>query len=336
LNIKPKSILISRTDSIGDVVHTLPMAKVLKDNFPEVKITFLATEYTRPIIEACKFIDNFFDVSEFLNKKRHERIKWDTIIHVFPRKEIAIKAKELGIPLRIGTSGRIFHLRTCNKLIGLSRKNSDLHEAQLNLKLLEAFNFKTDFTLSDIQQFFGLVNIESLQDIYKNYIKRDKYNLIIHPKSKGNAREWSLNNFIQLINSLDSKRFNILISGTKEERKLLNEIFKQVGNKVTDITRLMNLPQFISFINKCDGFIGNSTGPLHLAAVLGKDALGIYPPIRPMHPGRWAPIGKKAKFFAVDKKCNDCRKKPKECHCINEIKPEEIKRAINNLSNSSN
>jgi ADP-heptose:LPS heptosyltransferase len=42
--------VISRTDSIGDVILTLPMAQVLKLNFPDSTISFLGRSYTREII----------------------------------------------------------------------------------------------------------------------------------------------------------------------------------------------------------------------------------------------------------------------------------------------
>jgi ADP-heptose:LPS heptosyltransferase len=40
-----------------------------------------------------------------------------------------------------------------------------------------------------------------------------------------------------------------------------------------------------------DGVVAASTGPLHLAALAGTRALGLFSPQRPIHPGRWAPIG---------------------------------------------
>ncbi|RYG01290.1 MAG: glycosyl transferase family 9, partial [Chitinophagaceae bacterium] len=42
----PENIIISRTDSIGDVVLTLPMAKIIKQQFPDCRIAFLGKEYT--------------------------------------------------------------------------------------------------------------------------------------------------------------------------------------------------------------------------------------------------------------------------------------------------
>lgn len=325
----PKNIIISRTDSIGDVILTLPIAKVLKDHFPQIQIAFLGKAYTKPVIEACVYIDSFIDLEDFnagpvtINGQKPE-----AILHVFPIAAIAKRAKTLGIPLRIGTTNRLYHWTTCNRLVKLSRKKSPLHESQLNLKLLSSLGINQDYSLEDISHFFGLTHLQELKPAFKNLIQPGKYNLILHPKSQGSAREWGLDNFIKLISSLDQNRFNIFISGTEKERALITPIFDSVGDKVTDITGRMDLSQFIAFINASDGLVANSTGPLHIAAALGKDAYGIYPPMRPIHPGRWAPVGPNAMVFVLHKDCEDCRKSPESCHCIKEIKALEIKLAI--------
>jgi heptosyltransferase-3 len=88
---------------------------------------------------------------------------------------------------------------------------------------------------------------------------------------------------------------------------------------IHDITGKLSLPEFITFINLCDGIVAASTGPLHIAGALGKIALGLYPPIQPMDPLRWAPIGLKADFIVLDKNCNFCRTKPDACLCMQKI-----------------
>lgn len=305
---------------------TLPIAKILKDHFPDIYIAFLGRSYTKAVIDACEYVDEFIDLEDFLTNNITINGKTpEAILHVFPVSRIAKRAKELKIPFRIGTTNRLYHWFTCNKLIKLSRKNSSLHEAQLNIKLLAAFNINTDYSLSEIQTFSGFNRIKPLPERFKHFISNEKYNLILHPKSQGSAREWGLENFIALIKSLDKNKFNILISGTSKERALLDKLFDTVGAEVTDITGLMTLEEFIAFINACDGLIANSTGPLHIAAALGKDALGIYPPIRPMHPGRWAPLGKKTKVFVLDKSCDDCRNDETNCICIKLIDFNNVK-----------
>jgi len=301
-----KNIIISRTDSIGDVILTLPLAKIVKEKYPAVKIGFMGKAYTKAVIESCSYVDEFIDVADFLKQEiLVNGAKPEAIIHVFPVKEIAIRAKALKIPFRIGTTNRLYHWSTCNKLIRLSRKKSDLHEAQLNTKLLAALNINKDFSLEELGNSFGFNKVQSLPNDLAKLIDPSKFNLILHPKSQGSAREWGLDNFIALIKELPRQDYKIFISGTQKERESLDPLFTNVGNLVTDICGRMDLKTFISFINACDGLVANSTGPLHIAAALGKKAIGIYPNLRPMHPGRWRPLGKNATFVTTSEANSD-------------------------------
>jgi ADP-heptose:LPS heptosyltransferase len=329
----PSNIIISRTDSIGDVVLTLPVAAVLKKNFPEMKIAFMGRPYTKPVIEACEYVDEFIDATDFLNNKITVAGESpQAIIHVFPAAAIATRAKHLRIPLRIGTTNRLYHWFTCNELVKLSRKNSSLHEAQLNLALLKPFGINENFSLQKISELIGMNKIETLNENFASLISVEKYNLIIHPKSQGSGREWPLENFIELIKMLDIKRFNIFISGTEKEYAALKPLFAQVGDRVTNIAGKMSLAQFISFIKKCDGLLANSTGPLHIAAALGRDAFGIYVPLRPIHPGRWAPVGPKTKIFVRDEICEKCKGPDNSCACILQINALAVKAALDKAS----
>lgn len=326
LNGIPENIILSRTDSIGDTVLCLPMAKVLKDHFPAVKIGYLGKEYTRSVIEACTYIDHFIELEDFLHKPVHIAGRPpQCIIHVLPKRAVAARAKQLKIPLRIGTTNRLYHWTTCNKLIRLSRKNSPLHEAQLNLKLLKPLGVADDLSLQTIGQSYGLQPTQPLPEPVADLIELDKYNLILQTRSKGNGREWGLPNFVQLIKSLDQQVFRIFISGTKEERASIQPLFDEAGDLVTDLTGRLTLEQLLSFISRCDGMVASGTGPIHLAAALGIDALGLYPPLHPIHPGRWKPLGPKARFFVVNRSCSDCKGMRAPCHCINDISWKEIK-----------
>jgi heptosyltransferase-3 len=325
-------ILLSRTDAIGDVILTLPMAGIIKKYLPECKIIFLGKSYTKPVIALSEHVDEFINYDEMSQNAGAEswlkKINADAIIHVFPRKEIAYAARKAGIPMRIGTSHRIYHLITCNKLIALGRKNSELHEAQLNLKLLEPFGITDLPHLNEIHEYFGFSKIPLLPDSLKKLIDADKFNLIFHPSSNASAREWPLENYFQLIHLLDRKKFKIFITGQTQENILYNQWRKSLPDFVTDCTGLMTLPELISYIHACDGLIACSTGPLHIAAALNKKVIGLYPPIRPMHTGRWGGLGDQVKNISLNKSCVDCKNNPVQCHCMNEIQVDEIKQEI--------
>ena len=327
--MKTQRIIISRTDSIGDVMLTLPLAGILKKYFPDIYILFLGSAYTKDIVDCCEYIDEFIDwtlLSNLLENgaiielKKHNA---DSILHVFPRKEIAVLAKKANIKNRIGTTNRTYHWLNCNQLVKLSRKKSDLHESQLNTKLLKPLGIDKDFNLSEITSYYGFSKINTLPDVFNLLIDKEKFNLILHPKSKGSAREWGLENYASLIEILPVDKYKIFISGTSTEAALMQTKIIDKYDNIIDLTGKLTLAEFIAFIAQVDGLVAASTGPLHIAAALGKAALGIYPPIRPMHPGRWMPVGKFAHYFVNKKTCNDCRK-TMDCHCMKSISPEEI------------
>ncbi|MES2513449.1 MAG: glycosyltransferase family 9 protein [Bacteroidota bacterium] len=327
-------IIISRTDSIGDVVLTLPMAGIIKQAFPQSKIIFLGRNYTKDVIGLSHYVDEFISFDNILKLSEQERIQAfkklnaTHIIHVFPVKKIAVLAKKAAVKNRIGTTNRLWHWFTCNIKIRLSRKNSDLHEAQLNAKLLAPFNITTDFSLEELASFYGFTKIPELEKQYSMLIDTSKTNIILHPKSKGSAREWGLINFSKLISELDKTKFTVYISGTQQEGELLKELIAKHPEAI-DITGKLSLQQFIAFINRCDALIAASTGPLHIASALGKKAIGLFAPMRPIHPGRWQPIGVKANYLVLDKDCFDC-KKTGECQCIRDIKTQDVIKLIEN------
>ncbi|PWK80204.1 ADP-heptose:LPS heptosyltransferase [Mucilaginibacter oryzae] len=301
--IKTPRILISRVDAIGDVVLTLPMAAYIKQLLPDAKVSFLGRTYTQPVIDTIASVDEFINYDELKKLSGPEQINYlkqqqiDAIIHVLPNKHIAQIARQAGITLRIGTTNRIFHWYTCNKLVKLSRKKSDLHEAQLNIILLKPLGLTQVPSLQDIiaQNDFG--NKTELTPYLNAALIKDKFNLIIHPKSHGSGMEWGLKNFQELINILPADKFNVIITGSEKEKALLENWISDLPETVIDLTGKMALNQLIAFISKSDGLIASGTGPLHVAALTGINTLGLFPSLRPIHPGRWAPIGPKATYI---------------------------------------
>jgi len=89
-----RTFIISRTDAIGDVVLTLPVAGVLKELYPGAKIIFLGRSYTEELIKACVHVDEFLNWDELQKLPAEEAVKKmagtgaDTIIHVLPHPEI--------------------------------------------------------------------------------------------------------------------------------------------------------------------------------------------------------------------------------------------------------
>lgn len=320
-------IAISRTDNIGDVMLSLPMAGLLKQVMPNATIAWIGKTYTRDLIAACRHVDEFYDIGELTaNPDLLKNARPDAIVHVFPHRELAKIAAEAHIPLRIGTSHRWFHWLYCNRLVHLGRKNSPLHEAQLNIRLLKPLLGKD--LIVPLQEIAGLYGF-SAPDLPIAHLPEKPF-VILHPKSKGSAREWPVANYLNLAQLLEKQGIDCAVTGTAAEGDIIRqscpELLRQTN--VHDFAGKLSLAQLIALIEKSSGLVACSTGPLHIAAALGKPAIGIYPPMRPIHPGRWAPVGTRAEVLVVNKNCQAC-KRSGNCACIAAIRPDSVLAALN-------
>jgi ADP-heptose:LPS heptosyltransferase len=282
------------------------------------------------VAAACPWVDEFIASDELAQLPAADQVAQlrryvaAAIIHVFPNKTIARLGRQAGIPVRIGTRNRLFHWLTCNRLVALSRRHSPLHEAQLNLQLLAPLGWRQPLALPEVAQLVRLLPVVAVPAAVQVLLQArqpGQLNVLLHPRSRGSAREWGLPHFGQLARLLHAAGHRVFVTGTAAEgAELADWLTENAAYLAADLTGQLALPELIACIAAADGLVAGSTGPLHLAAALGRHALGLYPPIRPMHPGRWAPLGPHADYFVFDRPaCQDCRAQPAQCTCIKAI-----------------
>jgi ADP-heptose:LPS heptosyltransferase len=284
----PSSLAIARTDSIGDVIVTFPLCGFIKKHSPNTRIVFIGRSYTQAIVEACPYVD------EFLNFDKHaeSNLNVDACVFAFPDAEVMKWVKAQGVKKRIATGSRVASWKFANDRVFFSRKNSDLHESQLNFHLLYSFGIKDIPSLEEIRAWHVLKpQVESPIQLEPN-----KRSVVFHMLSKGSALNWSLQQYQALAGLLPAADFNIYITGTEEEGVRIRKDFR-FDSHITDLTGKLSLPQLIAFISSCETLVAASTGPLHIASAVGIRAIGLYPSKRPMHPGRWMPLGDKATYL---------------------------------------
>lgn len=316
-DLNQKRIIISRTDSIGDVMLTLPMCAWIKQHHPDSTIIFLGKGYTRPIVNCFQAVDEFEDWADYLNAPKAERVEKfrelnaDVIIHVFPDREIASLAKKVKVPVRVGTSHRSYHLLTCTHRVNFTRRKSDLHESQLNFELLRPFGLKEIPDLNKVSGFvshFKAPGVQIPEEIEKSVQESSKA-IVLHPKSQGSALEWPMENYVSLTNRLVERGYTVLFTGTEKEGQLFREQIPTDSN-VIDTTGKLSLEQLIVLISKVDYLVACSTGPLHIAGFLGVGTIGFFSPRRPIHPGRWKALGPRVTIL-VDDSINEKEKERK-------------------------
>lgn len=318
----PDRILLSRTDRIGDVLLCFPVAAFLKSIKPGIFIGFLGTVYTRELIEHCGYIDRFEDREDFLHSS--ENPGYDAIVHLYPDARVARKAAALRIPIRVGIRNKLRLWPSFTHSILLSRKRSQLHEAELNLQLLRVFDTGTLPGLSDIRH-MKLLNLPAVP------VQRAAPRVVIHPFSGGSAPEWPLQRYAELVRLLRPRNFDISVSGAVGEKEKVNTWLSDEKLQVHNICGQYSLGGFIHRLQQSDILVASSTGPLHIAAAMGKVAIGIYSPMRPVFARRWGPAGPFSRALSAGKACGRCSRNPQQCICIATVDAQAVFCEIKNL-----
>ena len=340
--ITPKNLLIVRTDRIGDVVLSLPLAEIVKKYYPGCKITFLVRNYTKDILENHPFIDKILllkeenkKVSIFKNVKNIKSFGFDSSIIVYPTFQTALIIFLSGIKNRIGTGYRWYSFLFNHKVFE-HRKYAEKHELEYNINLLNSFGINKKVYPGEVS--FNL-NInkkseEKVQNLFKDYgINNDKLIIIIHPGSGGSAVDYPVNKFKELIEELSKKdKFQILLTGSKQEMEMCEKL--KINSKIKNFAGILNLSELIALISKSDIFVANSTGPIHIAAALGKYTVGFYPNLLVCSAKRWGPYTNKKVIFSPKKECLDCeRKQCTKSECMNSIEVKDVVEEIDKIYN---
>ena len=324
-----RRILICRTDNIGDVVLTLPLAGYLKCHVPGARIDMLCRPYAAPVARHCRFVDRVLAPGPADDVHRTiAQGGYDTVLFAFPDRKLAQAAKRAGIPNRVGTAHRPFHWLTCNRLAWFSRARSSLHEAQLNFALLRPLGMDVLPSLRELPAYYGL---SAPHDDRVTALRQPgRRHVILHPKSNNNGREWPLDHYLCLARGLAAHPgMHFWVTGSAAEGRFLREQAPGLLTlpNVSDLCGRFDLDGLAALIGAADGLVASGTGPLHLAAALGRPTLGLFPPLPPMHPGRWGALGTRARVLCRPRACNGCPDAA-ACACMRAITPDLVRQVL--------
>lgn len=326
--IEPKNLLIVRTDRIGDVILSLPLAGIVKKYFSECKVTFLVRGYTKELVENHPHIDNILTLTEEKGKvnitqnvKEIKKYNFDSSIIVYPTFATSLITFLSGIKHRIGTGYRLYSF-LFNEKVYEHRKYAERHELEFNVNLLKKFNINEKVTPANVK--FNLyINPNSDKKVKKeleeNNIDPAKPIIVFHPGSLGSSIDLPIEKFKELIHLVIQKTgFQIIITGSSNERELCEKLV--FNSRIKNFAGKFSLSEMISLINLSEIFISNSTGPIHIAAALNKHTIGFYPKILACSANRWGPYSEKAIVFTPKTDCENCdREQCSNIDCMSSI-----------------
>jgi len=321
-----KRILAMRLDRIGDLVLTTPALRAIKETYPASFLAVLVRRYTKDIVAELPFIDEVIVLEDYPGNALVEHLrnlKFDVSLGFHPDILVNTLAYRAGIPFRIG-------YRSCGTGIFLNvslpddRQRRMRHEVESALEVAaEIKAFPKDKALS----IAGSMESEAFAD--KFFRENDLVSgpvVAIHPGSRQDYIRWSKERFAKVADRLAQERMaKIFIIGSSDEAGLVNEVRSLMKEKSWAAVNL-KLSDLISVIKRCSLFIGNSTGPMHMAAALKVPVVAIFGNIHPKDSFQeWEPWDVRHIIVHKDMSCKKCH--PGDCktlECMKAIFVEDV------------
>lgn len=325
-----KKILIIRFSSIGDIVLTSPVIRAVRNKYSESHISMLIKEEFAPLIKDCPYLDDVIIL------KKNERIsglvnrlkdnKYDIII------DIHHNIRSLYLDYTLSVKKRLIYKKNIlkrwlllNLHINLLNRNSSVIESYF--EALKPLDIENDN--KGLEIWINKYDEEKAEDFFKKYINSNNLLIGLAPFAHWETKCWPLEYYLKLMSNLSLKidcRF-IIFGGPGEDKKLEN-MFEKLPNKPIIAIGRLNLMSQAALITKCQYFVGNDTGLMHVA-----DAANI-PLITFMGPTvkefGFSPLGKNSIVLSRDMKCRPCslhgsnRCPNGTLECLASIIPDEV------------
>lgn len=334
-------ILVVRTDRLGDVVLTLPVLSSLRRCFPGARLSVLLRQYTGAIVAGNPFVDDIiwydkdgalvpFGAMLAMLKAR----RFDAAVLVRPDPRAALLLALAGIPVRIGTGYRYYSPLMTHRIYE-HRSEARHHELEYNLHLLAPLGCDTRDEIAAPR--FGLAVAEqtraSAEEILRSLGAGSGPRIVVHPGSGGSAADWPIESFGALAKRLhDSGAGTVLVTGTLPEAPKAQAVVRDCAGAVNLAGRL-SVTQLAAVLQSSRLFVGNSTGPLHVAVAVGTPVLGFYPSVPVMGRKRWGPYSQKSAVLSPDPaRClRPSAHRNGECSCMETIGVQDAVRAAEEL-----
>ena len=149
----------------------------------------------------------------------------------------------------------------------------------------------------------------------------------VHPGVGAIMRQWLPEYFATVIDLLIEKnQVNVLLVGGHDEVALAEEVLGHIVNRksVVSLAGKTSLADLTGVLRACALYLGNNSGPQHIAAALGVPTIGIYSGV--VDAAEWGPTGARAIAVQRNMVCSPCYLiKPDECPrdlaCLKRLEP---------------
>ena len=321
-------ILIIHTAFIGDIVLSTPLIKKIKDTYPDSDITYVTTPSGEAILKNNPHLNNIIvydkrgehkgisGVWQLGKRLRYENFNMVITPHRYLRSSILSWLSRS--PIRKGYDIASGSCLFTEKI----KYDRTKHEVEKLLSFVDPENKKR----YEIELYPGKKEKMKGDNLWKENLLEDKKVVVLAPGSKWFTKQWPVEYFNKLAESLKKlSNVRLIVVGGKDEINLPIE-----KENIIDMRGKTSLLELADILSRADVVVTNDSSPIHIASAFKKPKIfALFGPT--IEKFGFFPWSLNSKVFQVDGlKCRPCGihggKSCPEKHfkCMRDILPEEV------------
>lgn len=314
-------ILVIRLCCIGDVLFTTPLLRALKANYPRARISYLISPWCRELLAASKYVDEVIEFDAYRKEgwwRKLRRIRKALADVRAGRFDLALVLHRTSLSSLLPMLGRVRWRVGFNwESQGFSLTHpvpfrAEAHEVDRCLDCLEPLAAAPEGNYLELEP------PPEAQEFAETFlaergIRPSASPLIaifpgggMNPGTVMNTKRWTVAGYRELCREL-AQRFNarLLFVGSREDAQVADAVLAGEPLEPAPIRAegQTTLLQLAALLQHCDLFIGNDSGPLHIAAAVRTPTISIF---GPTDPALLAPRGNQHRFVRQWVSCAPC------------------------------
>lgn len=355
--------------NLGDQVLMVPMLEAIHTRWPGATIDAVVNPRTADFVSAIPFIDHvyrytvrdaslpeltgYLRVLDVVALYRNEVMLQDYDLAITPRwGEDACYGNYLvylsGAKIRCGYSASVDGRNTAmdRMLTHVAKGGQHEQEALRDLKLLSRAALKDDAVEDSnvvsrpIRTLKEMATAESNSPYWEELgLASTKY-VVISSGATNPRRVWPIQNLAVLLERLHQREeLTFVLIGGAEEAIRCEDLARQSSARTVSLAGKTTVMQLVTLIANASLFVGNDSGPAHIAGALGVPTVVISPfPLscnleHPNSPVRFRPCGPNVSIVRPAEPLAPCVQacEMNEPHCIQQVSVEQVLGAIDAL-----
>jgi ADP-heptose:LPS heptosyltransferase/GT2 family glycosyltransferase len=350
-----KRILAVKLDHIGDFLTAIPALHALRTHFPQASIDLLVPSASAALAapggvpEASVPVDNVLIFDFFHARSAEGQRSLADAEFAALHARLAPKKYDLAIDLRMHPETRIVLRHTgaawlagydhANRYpwldialewegdIRLVRKRAHITERLVQLVAAAAAACHDPAPTAAAKSAPSKIP-PALAALPAKFLARPL--VCIHPGVGNVVRQWPAASYAALIDLLAGRQnVHVVLIGAKEEAPIAETIMRGVTHQgvVESLVGRVKLAELPEVMRACVLFVGNNSGPQHIAASLGLPTIGIHSGV--VDAAEWAPLGPQALAMRRAMVCSPCYLEfasdcPRALACLTGLPPRDV------------